>query len=195
MLKITPEENQALADIQARAQKIRERLAQIGREVRTFPSAWDLQRLPDDEAEAKIRENDLQVAALNKEQNLLQEELNSLESSEVVLTVSLKEALNEKLAEVLPGGSLEAILNIVEGLMESLQGGTGQRVGGILKNLGITSLKALADPDLQMARAQLTVIRYTSLVEAGLPEDLAAKVIVAEASRPLNFPSGTASRK
>jgi len=117
------------------------------------------------------------------------------QTTEAALIAILKNEANKLIAEKLPGGSYGAILALAEQTMGLLDTESGLRTTGLIRDGILRLLRAGADKEIHVARAQIVKTRYDALIEVGLPADLVREIIIAEASVPWQFPSASATSR
>jgi regulator of replication initiation timing len=180
------EAEQAAFDL---VQNLSEQSQEIRRELN------GLQRLPynsteEERAEAQARREELQ----DRLQAAQEAEVGAQEAPEFLLYM-LKSEANKAIADKLPGGSPVAILTLAEETIASLDSENGQRMTGLVHDIIFRVFTAMADPKINKARAWATATRYKALITAGIPEELAGQILVAEAGRPWPSLSNGSSKR
>lgn len=132
-------------------------------------------------------------ATAQREVAEVKEALETLATDETFMLATLKLEANKAIGEKLPGGSYPALLAFAEQTLGLLDTENGKRTTDLLRSVVLRLMAAGADREIQLARARFTKVRYDSLVEVGLPEELVRQIIVAEASRPWPMPNASAS--
>lgn len=117
--------------------------------------------------------------------NVLQKEYDELIASNDVKVIRIKKELNQTLNNQMGGITPDIAISLLENITEQLATDQAIRASTIVKTFTIKALECLADKDVHDAFAKVTATRYNSLIAAGLPADVVANIIVAEASRPL----------
>lgn len=119
----------------------------------------------------------------------LDAQLTAAQNDPDFLVYMLKTELSKQVDKLLPGGNFDAILTFAEQAEMILDGDSAARVAALGKKLAIRVLSAMADEEINAARAKVTMARYTALVNVGFDPSAALQIVVAEASRPVNFGS------
>jgi len=175
MFTVTDEEKAVAAQIDGLRETIKakqEELRQISR-----GGSWNAT-----EEEKEAQEQSVQV--IRDEIATLEQQAQALVNSDTAILYASKSAINEIIAEKIQFPPT-VLLSLAEEAVATLDGESGQRATTLLKGLGLRIVSIFNDPDYQAARAENTVGRYRALINAGMDEDLAARVLVAESGRPL----------
>jgi hypothetical protein len=172
--EITPQEKEAAE----KALSLQQAARDAQQALRGLPQ---LDYRADDEAKEQHKATHRALAEASDTANTA---LNEYVKSADFLLYQLKTEANAYFAKTLPGGSLPALLSLAEETLATLDTETGERIKALARGAIVRMFNGAADPDINKARANVTATRYRSLMEAGIPEDLAEKIIVAEASVP-----------
>ena len=175
MLKITPVEQALLAQDTL----LKEQLRQANSTLRNLPNGYYL------EGDAKAAAES-QHAEAKQTVDQLTAELVALGNDPAVFRYALKMEFNKALAQSLPGGKTEALIDVAKEVLDWLT--TDESMVGeaqLVKAAVILGLDTYNDPDIHKARARGVAARYFALIEAGLPDTLAASILIAEAGRAL----------
>lgn len=120
------------------------------------------------------------------ENERLRKLLTAIHESPLWEAYEFKQAINEKIAALFPGDA-DTYLSLVEELVQGLDGPTATRLGAAVKSFLLRAYGVASDKEVAEARAKTTAVRYNALLSTGLPEAVAAQIVVAEASKP--FPT------
>lgn len=133
-------------------------------------------------------------AGFEAEAERMKAEIAAMSETDPVLLYQIKTEANKLVASKVPG-TPSMWLTLAEDLVSNLDTTNGERAKALVKGLALRLIRAMGDADILKARAEYTAARYSTMVEAGLPAELAGRILVAEAGRTINFPSAGGSKK
>ena len=120
----------------------------------------------------------------------MQDELHTLLGDPIAIQISLKDQLKKLIYKSVPGENPAVLVKILrEGLTSLASDAESIETGVFVKDMILLGLKMVNNEEIHEARAEGLAMRYKALRRAGLPEEFARQIMVAEASRAINLSS------
>lgn len=122
----------------------------------------------------------------------LAKQAEAAETDPDVFKAGVKSMLRKEIEKNIPGGNVNAVLDIVDDTLDSDEVG---HLGSILYELLLNFFEFIGDEGLCEAKAKATANQYRAYTIAGIDPNFAKDLMIAHAGRPMNFSPNLGSKK